>query len=169
MWAMKKVDPASASSAACTSGVKRVAMYSFMAAGSSFPTKLPGNVSAAILAKSSLSRAVARRIWMSLTAEMLPCGGRFGGEAHLYNGAHCGRGSVVEHHLAKVRVASSNLVARSRKPPVTRGFFFSRQEQTKPPPFPGSFHRSTTVKPDDLWARHFPGTYRGFLFSRSKT
>jgi hypothetical protein len=25
----------------------------------------------------------------------------------------CGRGSVVEHHLAKVRVASSNLVARS--------------------------------------------------------
>ncbi len=28
----------------------------------------------------------------------------------------CGRGSVVEHHLAKVRVASSNLVARSIQP-----------------------------------------------------
>jgi hypothetical protein len=28
---------------------------------------------------------------------------------------YCGRGSVVEHHLAKVRVASSNLVARSDK------------------------------------------------------
>jgi hypothetical protein len=29
----------------------------------------------------------------------------------------CGRGSVVEHHLAKVRVASSNLVARSDQRP----------------------------------------------------
>jgi hypothetical protein len=28
---------------------------------------------------------------------------------------HCGRGSVVEHHLAKVRVAGSNPVARSEK------------------------------------------------------
>ena len=37
----------------------------------------------------------------------------------------CGRGSVVEHHLAKVRVASSNLVARSRKGPGHRAFFFS--------------------------------------------
>jgi hypothetical protein len=35
----------------------------------------------------------------------------------------CGRGSVVEHHLAKVRVASSNLVARSDKSPGDRGFF----------------------------------------------
>ena len=38
-----------------------------------------------------------------------------GGDA--YNGDSCGRGSVVEHHLAKVRVASSNLVARSDKTP----------------------------------------------------
>jgi hypothetical protein len=34
----------------------------------------------------------------------------------------CGRGSVVEHHLAKVRVAGSNPVARSEKVQV-RGRF----------------------------------------------
>ena len=34
----------------------------------------------------------------------------------------CGRGSVVEHHLAKVRVASSNLVARSVKQQVREPF-----------------------------------------------
>ncbi len=33
----------------------------------------------------------------------------------------CGRGSVVEHHLAKVRVASSNLVARSDKRALVTG------------------------------------------------
>ncbi len=35
----------------------------------------------------------------------------------------CGRGSVVEHHLAKVRVASSNLVARSTENPLVTGGF----------------------------------------------
>ena len=36
----------------------------------------------------------------------------------------CGNSSVVEHNLAKVGVASSNLVSRSRKlrTPVTPGF-----------------------------------------------
>jgi hypothetical protein len=29
----------------------------------------------------------------------------------------CGRSSGVEHYLAKVRVVSSNLIARSKKPP----------------------------------------------------
>jgi hypothetical protein len=43
-----------------------------------------------------------------------------------YNERPCGRGSVVEHHLAKVRVASSNLVARSKKTPWSQGVFSFR-------------------------------------------
>ena len=48
----------------------------------------------------------------------------------------CGRGSVVEHHLAKVRVASSNLVARSNKLAGQRPFFpgsLSLLSEGKPP------------------------------------
>src|SRR4051812_41163522 len=41
----------------------------------------------------------------------LPRGTREGPEAQ-----KCGSGSVVEHHLAKVRVAGSNPVFRSKKP-----------------------------------------------------
>jgi hypothetical protein len=35
-----------------------------------------------------------------------------------------GVAQLVEHHLAKVRVAGSSPVARSVKPPDNRGFFF---------------------------------------------
>ena len=45
-----------------------------------------------------------------------------------YNSLRCGSSSVVEHHLAKVGVASSNLVFRSNETLipqfVTAGFFF---------------------------------------------
>ena len=62
---------------------------------------------------------------------------------------HCGRGSVVEHHLAKVRVASSNLVARSNKPPGDRGFFdsvkFSAREGRLKSLVKGPFHSTYPV------------------------
>ena len=38
--------------------------------------------------------------------------------------SHASVAQLVEHHLAKVAVVSSNLITRSTFPPVIRGIFF---------------------------------------------
>lgn len=50
----------------------------------------------------------------------------------LAGGLECGCSSGVEHNLAKVGVASSNLVSRSRfQAPTTSGFFLGQVERFK--------------------------------------
>ena len=48
-----------------------------------------------------------------------------------YCSHQCGNGSVVERYLAKVNVASSNLVSRSIRKP-TRNFLMERETREKP-------------------------------------
>ena len=58
--------------------------------------------------------AILRDVWRHWT---IPANGRFGREARLLGSlTHADVAQLVEHHLAKVRVAGSNPVVRSTKP-----------------------------------------------------
>ena len=54
--------------------------------------------------------------------------------------AKCGCGAAVAHHLAKVRVASSNLVIRSKNRPPGRCFTRSASRNHEGPPTPNPVH-----------------------------
>ena len=72
----------------------------------------------------------------------------------------CGSGSVVERHLAKVNVASSNLVFRSKKSTNFVGVFFMRKNGRDENEQSSSEQPESRVRLSGLWSREHEAYFR---------